>query len=102
MSDMFIWAGTVCSHMYFRVITALCFTCSYEHARQEIDAIFGQKFHPSFPRVLKSCNADGCGYYPSTMAGAYNEGIDVVVSPLTSVPSPLSGYVQLLNTRFAL
>ncbi len=69
-------------------------------ARQEIDVIFGQKFHPGFPRAIKSCDTNGCGYYPSTVSGAYNAGIDVVVSPLTSVPSPLSAYVQRLNVRY--
>ena len=72
----------------------------YERARQEIDLIFGQKFHPSFPRSIRSCGNGGCGNYPSTANGAYNDGIDVVfASSATSVPSPLSAYVQRFNAR---
>jgi len=81
-------------------LLSLLFLYSYEHARQEIDLIFGQKFHPSFSRTIQSCGDSGCGYYPSTTNGAYNDGIDVVfASSVTSVPSPLSAYVQRFNAR---
>ena len=69
----------------------------YENARQQIDTIFGQKFHPNFPRQLKSCDQSGCGQYPSTSGGVYNEGIDVIATS-TDLPLPLSGYMQLLNS----
>lgn len=69
----------------------------YENARQQIDTIFGQKFHPSFPRQLKSCDQSGCGQYPSTTGGVYNEGIDVIAMS-TDLPLPLSGHVQLLSS----
>ena len=88
-----------------------CF-CSYETSRQRIDAIFGQKVHPSFPRQLNPCNNNnnnnnndnsrrrsGCGHYPSTLGGVFNEGIDLVAEPpLSSVTMPLSGYAQPFNS----
>ena len=68
----------------------------YENARQQIDAIFGQKFHPTFPRLLRPCDQSGCGQYPSTSGGTFNAGIDVQVST-PNIPLPLSGYVRLFN-----
>ena len=85
---------------HFTYFQCFSLTCSYENARQQVDLIFGQKFHPSFPRVLKSCDQSGCGNYPATLGGVYNEGIEVVASSSNVVPSPLSGYVQLLNARW--
>ncbi len=49
----------------------------YDKARSEVDTIFGPKFHPRFPRRLRSCD-ESCGNYPSTDEGRYNDGIDLV------------------------
>ena len=74
--------------------------CRYENARQNIDIIFGQKFHPAFPRHVRPCDPSGgggCGLYPSTTGGAFNAGIDVRNESSNSVPAPVSGYVQRLD-----
>ena len=70
----------------------------FENSRQQIDAIFGQKFHPNFPRQFKSCDSSGCGRYPSTSGGVFNAGIDVQVDSTNNIPSPLSSYVKLFNS----
>lgn len=64
--------------------------CRFENSRQQIDAIFGQKFHPNFPRLLKSCDYDGCGHYPATSGGVFNEGVDLRATS-SNIISPLSG-----------
>ena len=69
----------------------------YENSRQHIDSIFGQKFHPNFPRLIKSCDQSGCGHYPATLGGTFNDGVDLQVTS-ASVVSPLSGYVHTFNS----
>ena len=50
----------------------------YESTRSTIDTIFGQQVYPGFPSVLKSCDSQyGCGSYPSTTGGKYQNGIDL-------------------------
>ena len=54
----------------------------YEGARSTVDTIFGQRFHPDFPRQLRSCDLSGdlgCGIYPTTSGDRYQPGIDVEV-----------------------
>ena len=34
--------------------------------KSRINAIFGQKFHPDFPDIVRDCDDQcGCGYYPT-------------------------------------
>lgn len=64
-----------------------------------MDITFGQKFNPTFPRRLKSCDSSGCGYYPATLGGTFNAGIDLQVTSST-VTSPFSGYIGRFNSSF--
>ena len=58
-----------------------CAFCSYEHAWFEVDSIFGQRFGPTFPDRLRSCDVTcECGNYPTTTGGLYPEGIDLVTT----------------------
>ena len=61
--------------------------CSYDRARFEVDATFGQRFHPQFPRRLQSCDLSGggCGSFPSTAGGRYRSGIDLNLDPNSQV-----------------
>ena len=53
--------------------------CRYDSAQSTVDAIFGQKFHPLFPRQRRSCDhVSGCGSYPTTSHQEYGEGVALV------------------------
>ena len=51
------------------------YTCRYESTRSAIDRIFGQRFYPGFPTKIKSCDASGCGNFPSTSGDRFRDGI---------------------------
>ena len=55
-------------------------TYSYVRARSTVDTIFGQKFHPSFPRRVRSCEHEsGCGHFPTSSELGYGNGVALVL-----------------------
>lgn len=69
---------------------------SYETSRAHVDAVFGLQFNTSFPNVLRPCDSEcGCGGFPSTSNGRYNEGLDLLVSATTEVCAAVDTYVVL-------
>ena len=69
----------------------------YEGARSSVDTIFGQRFHPDFPNVLRSCDPTrylGCGTYPTTSGGLFQPGIDVEVEQGSQVYNQQINFVD--------
>ena len=65
------------------IIVSTLILYSYEGACSTVDTIFGQRFHPDFPRLFRSCDLSGdlgYGMYPTTSGDLYQPGIDVEVT----------------------
>lgn len=78
-----------------------CALCSYEHAWFEVDSIFGQRFGPTFPDTLRSCDITcECGNYPTTTGGLYPEGIDLVTTNGQQVSLYLTKYNRTVHISF--
>ena len=55
-------------------------TYSYASARSTVDTIFGERFHPSFPRKLRSCDHErGCGNFPTSSGMGYGDGVALLL-----------------------
>ncbi|KAK7498950.1 hypothetical protein BaRGS_00009759 [Batillaria attramentaria] len=64
--------------------------------KSRIHALFGLRFHPSFPNQRRDCDDQcGCGYYPTDCKRYGHPGVDLVWNQGWRVPSPVTGMVHV-------
>ncbi|XP_070204336.1 uncharacterized protein [Littorina saxatilis] len=69
--------------------------------KSRIQALFGTRFHQSFPSIRRDCDETcGCGHYPTDCNRYGHPGVDLVWNEGWKVPSPVTGmvYVEATNT----
>ena len=68
---------------------------SFNAGKSLLLQVFGPKFDPKFPITRKPCGKCGCGIYPSTGGGKFEEGLDLLASKNFEVRSHVTLIVLL-------